>query len=60
MEACQKRVAEAERRLTAAQDKHTALMKEQFQSVKHFERACEDLSMLSDTTLDLVSTTAHD
>lgn len=60
MEACQKRVAEAEHRLLDAQDKHTALLKEQFQSVKHFDNAYRNLSMLADTTLDLVSTIIYD
>ncbi|KAK6354667.1 hypothetical protein TWF696_003807 [Orbilia brochopaga] len=52
-EACQSRVGEAEQRLRQAQDNHTALMKQQFQSVKAFDTACEDLSKLSDKTLDL-------
>ncbi|KAK6347497.1 hypothetical protein TWF718_005338 [Orbilia javanica] len=52
-ETCQKRVAEAERRFRESQDKCMALVKEQFQSGKCFNNACDDLKKLSDTNLDL-------
>lgn len=56
VEACQSQVGDAERRLRTAQDTLSALMQEQFQCSKPFDEACEDLSRLSDTSLDLVST----